>query len=245
MMQRGGRLRAEPPAPGIRELVETISSQHRVIVVLADRRHGRVFTWSEGTRMIEHLRVEAPDEPRRPEAAAGLAMISPHRDESERRHFVHIARRVTRIHRATPAAYILFGGPEEDLAVLRLELSSSTRKVRLGTIDVPANAKKGEVARAVAEFMQAEQHDFQRQVVDDLIAAREDGTAVMGLRPTTDAVSAGRAMLLVVDAGYGKRGQVEALFRRALETGCRIQVIRGDPALHLAGSIGAHLRLLR
>ena len=244
-MQREGRIGAEPPAPGVRELVETISSQHRVIVVLADRHHGRVFTWSEGTRMIEHLHVEAHSEPIRAAATPGLATISPLVDASERRHFVTIARRVARIHRATPAAYILFGGPAEDLAVLRLELSSSTRKARMGTIDVPADAKRGAVAGAVADFMKGEQHDFQRQVVDDLIQAREDGTAVMGLRATTDAVSAGRAMLLVIDAGYGKRGQVEALFRRALETGCRIQVIRGDPALHLAGSIGAHLRLPR
>jgi len=241
-MAGGGRVGIEPRPPGIRELVETMSSRQRVIIVLADRSHGRVFTWTEGTRMIEHLRTDARAELRGSRRAASVPMISPRGDAHERRHFVNIARRVARIHRAIPAADILFAGPEEDLAVLRLELSSSTRKAMIGTIDVAVDATTDEVAGAVAEFMSGDQHDFQRQLVDDLIEARKVGTAVIGLQPTIDAVSAGRAMLLVIDAGYGRRGQVEALFRRALETGCRIQLIRGDAALHLAGNIGAHLR---
>ena len=126
--------------------------------------------------------------------------------------------------------------------MLVLELSASTPKAAIGTIDVPVSASIDEVTEAVAQLIQDEERDFQRHVVDDLIHAHEVGTAVTGLQPTIDAVSAGRAMLVVVDAAFGKRAQVQALFRLALETGCRIQVIRSDPALHLAGSIGAQLR---
>jgi hypothetical protein len=228
-------------APGIRELVEEMSSQHCVILVLADDRYGRVFTCTDGTRLVEHLRFESTATSRDAWDAdwhAGPGRVG----VAVRQHFVRIAQRVIQAHRANPGAQILFGGPPEHLAVLRLELDTVIPDAPIGTVALPVTAKVGEVASVLADLMRSEEQEFQRQVVDDLLHAHRVGTAVLGLEATSEAVATGLAMLVVIETAGARTTVVDALLRRALTAGCRVQVVRADPALRRAGGVGAHLR---
>lgn len=230
-------------APGIRELVEEMSSQRRVILVLVDDRHGRVFTCADGAQLVEHLRVDAVPPPARDGWRVARGVVTAPADV--RQHFVRIAQRVVQAHRENPGAQVLFGGPPEDVAVLRLELGTAIPEVPTGAVSLPVTARIGEVARVLADLLRSEEQEFQRQVVEDLLHAHQVGTAVLGLRATLDAVAAGSAMLVVVDAAGGRSTVVDALLRRALTAGCRVQVVRSDAALRRAGGIGAHLRCPR
>jgi peptide subunit release factor 1 (eRF1) len=240
--------------PLLTPLEEVLDEHERIAVVLADRRQARLFTIYLGA--IEELRDVASDDPGTSKIAGIAGNHARHYQEHVRRHLRRTAHAAAELLRAQPFDRLILGGPDDVPSALKDELPRPLRARFAGVMSIGLDASDAEVLDAARRVAEEVERRTETEMVEELIGARSTARAVLGLRPTLDAVSDLRVHHLFLASEFAAAGGEcpncgrlvagpdrcpacgaqpeplpdlrERLVERALEQAARIELVSGE-----------------
>jgi peptide chain release factor subunit 1 len=189
----------------LRQLELAMEHVRRFLVVLVDRRRGRLIRCCTG-RLEELAAVVAPREAIESQRGPWAVGMDARLDEHERRHLAHVHAALEDALGDQPADHIVLGGPAEEVARFEELLSPALRHRVAGRIAVSAVASPAAVRKALRPVESA----LEAAEVDDAVmrlhAGVAGGVAVAGLAPTCAALHERRLDTLVVDCALEAAG---------------------------------------
>jgi peptide subunit release factor 1 (eRF1) len=171
-----------------------------------------------------------------------------------------------------PIRRLFLGGTNENVALLRENLSKQLQSRIAGAFAVDMTAGEHEVRELSLELLEEANAERELELVKNMITtAAKGGNAVTGLPATLQTVSEGRAHILIISDGYRSPGYideetgflsvyddnslstgggsltqvtdiVEAAASRTMTLGGSVEIISDNQDLDKAGRIGALLR---
>ncbi len=260
--------------PHLAPLRAILDEGERVGVVLFDKEHARLFTVYMGA--IE-TQLTVVDEVEGKQHTGGWFALAQTR--YARRHEQQVARHARRtiealmgLLRAQPFDYLVIGGPDEAVAVLKHQLPRPLRARLAGSLDLELFASGSEVLQAALQIEELLVRQAELVEVDDLMQAAGTARAVLGVDATLAALSAGRVQWLLVAETLSRPGQQcqrcgrligdgavcpacgaplvpvadvrERVLTQAHEQGASVEVLTGPASdrLSSAGGLGAWTR---
>ncbi len=256
------------PFPEIGPLETMLDDSERVVVVLFDAKHARLFTVFLGA-IEEQLTVEdlVPGK----QATGGWFALQQtsferHREDHLRRHAEHTVRELMQLLRTRAFDRLLVGGPDEPLAVLRRELPRPLRTRVAGRLELEMFASNADVLEAALRESECIERQEDRRLADELLDAASSQSVVLGIAGTLDALAEGRVHLLVIADSFAEAGAQcatcsrlvtdghscptcgsptlpvqnlrEPILRQALAQGSNIETVSGEAAGRLAEYAG-------
>jgi peptide subunit release factor 1 (eRF1) len=256
--------------PLLTPLEEVLDEHERLAVVLVDRRQARLFTIYLGA--FEEQRDFASGDPGMSKVAGIAGNHARHYQEHILRHLRRTAHAATELLRAQPFDRLILGGPDDVPDALKDELPRPLRARFAGTLSIGLDATDEEVLDAARRVAEEVERRTEIAMVDELIAAMSTPRAVLGLRPTLDALSDQRVHHLFLASAFAATGGEcptcgrlvagadrcpvcgaqpeplpdlrERLVERALEQAARVELVSGeaDALLMTHDGLGAWTR---
>jgi hypothetical protein len=260
-------------SPAVGPLETALSDHQPTGVLLVDKARIRMFVYAWG-ELVEH--ADLVDDLLRGYDDRGekeRGDVAAHLDAHSAQHLRTAARVAFDVQAQTGFERLVIGGPEPIVAEVERLLHTYLQKRHCGRLALSATASLEDVRRAT-EAVDAEiTRRHEAAAVAQLRDAAHSGTkkrAVLGLRPTLEAVAGHRVERLLVSQGYGEPGWrcggcgrlaaigpacpgcgermeavedvVSELIDRALADGLRVDVCVDNADLDVIGRIGARLR---
>jgi peptide chain release factor subunit 1 len=206
-------------------------------VVLVDKQGARLFSFHLGElREQEGILGESIRHAKRGGASAktgvrgGVTGQTNYEDEIAGRNMRDIAEFAGHFFTENNVRRILIGGTEENIAVLRSQLSKSWQSLIVGTFPMSMSASNGEVLEKSMQMGKEAEFRKEEQVLKILVTgAAKEQKGVLDLDETLGAVHDGRVQALVIQDGYQEPG-----FRC---TGCGYITAIELPKCQFCGSI--------
>ncbi len=172
--------------PILAPLEEILDEYERIAVVLTDRRQARLFTIYLGA--IEEQQVVESDDPGKRTVSGIAGNFAQHYQENVRRHLRQTIHATMDLLRARPFDRLLLGGPVDVDTMLRDELPRPLRSRYADMLSIGLDATDAEVLETARRAAEAIERQVEREMVDELIAARTTPRAAIGLEDTLDAL---------------------------------------------------------
>lgn len=259
-------------SPALGQLEAVVEEHRSLAVLLADRKHARLFLFEMG-EPVERLDLVGEGDLGRDWDAKGGKERGDHQhhvDDLAQRHFRAAADAAWTLFKEREFACLSLGVPDHEVSILEGALHPTLR-ARLGPrIGVPVSASPQEVAAAALEVEATVEREQEAALVSDLRDAVATGKGAAGLAAVLAALNERRVELLLVSDGYEERGWrcrscellvavgrscpvcdqemqevsdvVQAAVDAALAQSCRVDVCIGNADLDVLGRIGARLR---
>lgn len=193
------------PCADVAPLCQIVASSERVLVVAVDKVRSRILRLESG-------KVDEVDAPfgaaeRQVDTDVELGSFERRAQDHARRHYRIVVQALSRQLEEWPAQRIVLCGPYDDVARTQALMPERLVSLVAGRISLPLAAGRDELAAAATEVTAAAKRHEQQALVDELRGRAEQGAgAVKGLEATLDALGAGRATVLVVEAGFAEAG---------------------------------------
>lgn len=189
------------PGANVNQLLAVLEHRQRTLVVLVDRRQGRLVHVEWGAADERPPVIDEPE--RQVDTDVELGSWEHRREEAARRHFRRVATAAVRDVRAWKPHHLILSGPVDDVAGLQACLQRPAADRVAATVSLPLTASPTEIAAAIADITA----DIERHREEDLVeqlharAPRHD-RAVLGLPGVMTALSERRVGTLVVARGF-------------------------------------------
>lgn len=257
--------------PYIEPLSQVVDLSGRYAVALVAREGARLFLMRAG-QIEDKTGTFGPLPARHKQGGWAASRIRRHSDEVAQRNLREGVDLLVKFCEKGKCDRLLVAGTDQNIHLFETLLPKHWREQIIGTFAIDINATESEVLeRSLTVVQQVDPAREQRLVEEMITAAAKGGNGAVGLADTLGALQSGRAMTLIVADGYHAEGYrctqcgftsaqpmdicsfcggkvehvadaVNGLIHRALADGLRVEVVRNNPALVEAGSIGALLR---
>lgn len=189
------------PAPNLVQLLAILEHRQRALVVLVDRRQGRLVRIELG---VADERPGVLDEPeRQADTDVELGGWDHRHEEAARRHFRRVASAVSNEFRAWHPDQVILGGPAADVAGLEACIDNAVADLVVGTVTLPIRASAGEIAATVLVTIGTLERRREEALVEELHERAPQGRkAVLGLPAVMAALAKRRVGTLVVARGF-------------------------------------------
>jgi len=193
------------PEADVAQLLGVLEQRQRSLVVLADRRQGRVIRIELGA--VEE-RPGVRDEPeRQADTDVELGSWERRRDEEVRRHFRRVAAAVLEEMRGWDADCVILAGSADDTAALRSCLDHAVTERVIGNLSLPISTPASRVGVAALDITRDWEERRELRLVEELHERAPAGRkAVLGLPAVMAALAQGRVRTLVVARGFDRVG---------------------------------------
>jgi peptide subunit release factor 1 (eRF1) len=199
----GDRVRVAPEAD-VAPLLALLEDRERTLVVLADRRTGRLVRVESG---VSRELTPVVDEPERQvDTDVELGSWEHRHEEAARRHFRRVAAAVLGEVRHWQATAVVLSGSDDDLAALRAYLDPAVAERVTATAALPVTAVLEEVEVVVLGTARDRARAREQQLVAQLQEAAGRGGAALGLAAVLSALAERRVATLVVARGFEATG---------------------------------------
>jgi peptide subunit release factor 1 (eRF1) len=188
--------------PLVRRLVEMIDTYGHLGVVAVDKHGARFFSFHLGE--LEEARGMVGEEVRRHKQGGWAAQrYQRHEDEAALANLREAAEQTDELRRQNHWQRLVLAGTEANIARFRDLLPPHLQKIIVGAMPLELDANINTVREhAEAVAMQARVGYIQQLADDLLVVAGKDNGAVVGLKPTLDAVQSGRIYQLLFTENY-------------------------------------------
>jgi peptide chain release factor subunit 1 len=259
------------PGAYVRPLEAMLSGADRTGVLLVDRQVARVLVYQLGS-VVERAGADQPLARQGADDRGELykTRVAQQREAQAHAHLRQAAQLAFEVHQRAPFKWFFTAGPADVLSELDRCLHAYLRE-RLGEhLHVAAGAPEDEVRRAVQTAQERAERRADADLVARVKAAKTGGRAVLGLRPTIEALAERRVGHLLVSSSLEAEGwrctacgrvallgprcpacgvamtRVPDVFEAALEEAlaqhAKVDVLVGDADLDVAGGAAALLR---
>jgi len=179
------------------QLLAILEHRRRDLVVLVDRRQGRLIRVELG------VAVERPgvtDEPERQvDTDVELGSWEHRREEEARRHFRRVAALVLEEVRHWHPDHVILGGPGDDVAGLNACLDDAVTARVVGTVTLPIGNSTAQIAASIVDTIRDVERRREEALVQELHdRAPQQRKAVLGLPAVMAALAERRVRTLVV-----------------------------------------------
>lgn len=228
--------------PVLSPLVALLDEVPATVVVAVDGTSARLVPLAADGRGEEVLLEHAVEGRHRRGGWALLAQSRYQRHIANQRaeHFTAVAETLAHLVRERAIAAIVLAGDARSVGALRERLRPSLAARVVGTMSAarhePAALLVERASHLVAEARRARDAEEVERVITE---AAKGGRAVVGVRPTLDALERGAVQRLFVAKDFVAREQV---VDRVLTTGGDVEVVDGDASLARVGGVAARLR---
>lgn len=265
--------------PSVRPLADLFDNFGGYGVALIDKQGARLFYFHLGElreqdgMMGEEVRhVKHGSASTMTGLRGGMAGKTTHTDELVDRNIKDTVDFAVRFFEENHVRRILIGASDENAAQFRSHLPKAWQSLVVGTFPMSMTASQTEVLAKTLQIGREAEVRREAQLVSDMItAAAKQGSAVVGLYATLDAVNASRVQRLVLAEGYSQSGYhcpacgalvtktspdcpqcgatlapaldiIDLAVSAVLRTGGDVEVIHKNDELEKSGRIGALLR---
>ena len=190
------------PNPHLRPLLETLDEQERYGVVLLDRRHARLFSVFFG-EIVEHREAFAPLSVRATRTTGTDHIFSEKRFhqravEHAHLHIKGVSTRLRQLQRDRGFDRLVIAGQLSATAELQRLLPRALSDRVVATWRLPVDVSETALLRQVSELQELREIDREVALVEELFEAATRGRqAVLGLRPTLEALREQRVLRLL------------------------------------------------
>ncbi|HEX8986295.1 MAG TPA: VLRF1 family aeRF1-type release factor [Bryobacteraceae bacterium] len=192
--------------PYVRPLVEAVDEYERYGVVLVGREKARLFTVYLG-EIEEHTGIFAPEKRKFYKAASkdtNLSQPNLQRREEEHAlwHLKEVAAALEQIALQSKFDRLVLAGPHEITTELHGLLSKKLQSLLVRSLAMPIDAGEQLLLKETMRIEEEMERTTELELVERLItAASKDSQAVLGLKPTLEAMRQGRILKLVYAQG--------------------------------------------
>jgi len=190
--------------PDVAQLIDVLNERKRVLVVLADRRVGRLVHVEPGA--VDELEpvLDAPE--RQVDNDVELGGWDHRREEAARRHFRRVAAAVRDEAQRGGADFVILCGSGDDLATLRCYLDDTVATRVAETLALPVSASADEIDAAVEAVMRETTQHREEELATRLEEGDLQGKAVLGVKRVLAALAEHRVADLLVGRGFTTTG---------------------------------------
>jgi peptide chain release factor subunit 1 len=193
------------PRPNVAQLLAVVEHRRPILVVLVDRRQGRILQVEPGG--VTELATVVDEPERAVDTDVELGSWEHRREEEARRHFRRVAAAALEQVRRRRAEHVVLGGPGDDVARLEGCLDRAVAERVAGTTTVPVTAGPAEIGAAVADTARELERRREEALVEELHErAPRHERAVMGLPAVMAALAEHRVGTLVVARDFRAAG---------------------------------------
>jgi peptide chain release factor subunit 1 len=265
--------------PHVKPLASLLDYYGGYGVVLVDKQGARLFSFhlgelkeQEGILGENIRRTKRGGSSAKPGVRGGVAGQTRYQDELTERNIRDVAEFASHFFSENYVRRILIGGTEENIALLRSQLSKSWQSLIVGTFPMSMTASKEEVLdRTMKIGREAEFHKEDQLLRKLVTGASKDRGGVLDLDGTLSAVHDGRVQALVIQEGYREAGfqcqgcgyitsiempscpfcgekfqqipdAVELAVHRVMQAGGEVEVLQHQHSVDGFNNIGALLR---
>lgn len=186
--------------PQLDVLEESLDIFGRAAVVLFDKAEARLFTVFLGD--IESTEQVVDYLPGKQSSGGWFALsqsrVARHREQHVLRHVEHTLAELRELESTYPFQWLVLGGPDEALSMLRRHLPRTLQARTIGTIAIELAADDAAVLHATSDLLTEHAQRAQREEVEALLSAEPGAEAVLGLHETLAALNDRRVHRLVL-----------------------------------------------
>jgi peptide chain release factor subunit 1 len=186
------------PRPDLAPLLRILDDYERYAIALVDKRKARLFTVFLGA--IEEIDAFADDVPgKHDQGGPAQARFQRHHEAHMYWHLKRVALRLADLLRRRRFDRLILAGPEEATSELPRLLPRALAHRMVAVVPAEVSASDGEILEKTLEIERRVEREHEERLVGELLeAAGPGGRAILGLRPTLEALWLGRVQTLAV-----------------------------------------------
>ena len=220
----------------------------RYAALLLDSHSARIFVFSTG--MTEQsLNVQSPKTKHVKVGGWSQARYQRHVENAHLLHAKEVVERLDALVAAEGLEHIVVAGDEVIVAVLKAQMPERLASKLVDVLRLQIRSPEHEMLAATLEALRRKDQETDESFVRELLDQyRAGGLAVVGVKPTRNALQSGQVDTLAITATpeqiAGDETSADEMVRLAQQTSAAIRFIEDPGLLQPIGGVGARLRYL-